>query len=456
MGSLNGNPTPIGLDFGKTASSHASWANDGLVDEALQWRMLSALSFRATGVTNAGIKKIGEFSELRTLDLSCTRVTEDCFPNLLQLKKLTTLELEEVAISDNGLNYLSKHFKQMQRLNVRRTGLADRHLAAIGRLPEIVDLELEDDGITDEKIGELTGLKKVGKLFLSSASVHGEGVDKLAICTGLRELNLGFSPITDRGLKAIGAINSLQVLQIDGAALSAAGFDAFKGQNLISFSCWGAKNEVGDKMSAVIVKECPSLRELDLGSSRLTHVGLAHLKKARSLRSLYILGSPLGKKEISEIAHIGTLTKLWIVKTGVSKWAIEMLAKSPLRLEALNLAENPIEDEACEALMEMKTLMELNLSSTIITDGGIPVLAKLSSLKRLCLFNTMITDRHIGELAKLDLEELDLGNTQVTEFSFNHLRRCGRLRLLILPVRASVELEKLRRDLPNCRIIAGG
>ena len=84
-------------------------------------------------------------------------------------------------------------------------------------------------------------------------------------------------------------------------------------------------------------------------------------------------------------------------------------------LSVLELQNTQITDQGLVHLIGLTELWRLDLSDTQITDQGLAHLGKLTSLKYLGLSNTQVTDSGLKELKGLQLPNLYLDGTEVTE-----------------------------------------
>ncbi len=66
-------------------------------------RMTVCVDLAGTAVTDADVKGLGKWSEMRELDLSGTNVTDDTLASLRSASGLRQLKLDDVAVTDCGL-----------------------------------------------------------------------------------------------------------------------------------------------------------------------------------------------------------------------------------------------------------------------------------------------------------------------------------------------------------------
>jgi Leucine-rich repeat (LRR) protein len=124
-------------------------------------------------------------------------------------------------------------------------------------------------------------------------------------------------------------------------------------------------------------------------------------------------------------------------------------------LEYLNLTHTRITDAGLTHLKGLTGLEYLNLTSTPITDAGLTHLKGLAGLEYLGLSNTQVTDAGLAHLQDLThLERLSLENTHITDAGLIHLKGLTSLELLYLTNTQVTQAgtDELGKAIPGCRI----
>jgi hypothetical protein len=104
-------------------------------------------------------------------------------------------------------------------------------------------------------------------------------------------------------------------------------------------------------------------------------------------------------------------------------------------------------------------LKGLHILHAEISDAGLAHVGRLTELRNLNLTNVPITDdglRHITGLKKLRGLRLGGRKSKLTDAGLAHLRQLKTLEVLVLSSKehfSAAGLDKLQRDLPDCRII---
>ena len=130
-----------------------------------------------TNATDAALKEMKVFKDLRTVNLSLTDVTDAGLKELKECKKLETLQLAGTSVTDAGLKELSE-------------------------LTSCAFLHLSGTRVTDAGLKELKGLKELRKLYLSEMPITDAGLREIGYLVDLEVLVLGSTKVTGAGVKS--------------------------------------------------------------------------------------------------------------------------------------------------------------------------------------------------------------------------------------------------------------
>lgn len=140
---------------------------------------LKKVRLAANQIDAEGLAKLGELTQLETVDLSeCLQITDQATESLTGLVNLKDLNLWRVNLSDTGIAPVGK-LLSLQKLNLDNTRLSDAGLAELSGLTELTFLHLGSTLITDEGLVHLEGMKKLADLIVTRTAVTQEGVDAL-------------------------------------------------------------------------------------------------------------------------------------------------------------------------------------------------------------------------------------------------------------------------------------
>jgi hypothetical protein len=142
-------------------------------------RRLKSLSLRSVAITDAGLSCLKEIPQLEELDLSDTRVTDAGLPHVAELPNLQSLSLGWTHVTDGGLKQL-KGMAALQHLNVLSTSVTRAGA---------VDLA-----------GALPGLEIVRELGVADLTATNRN-DRLAALDKLTRVNAKAVPLLIAALK---------------------------------------------------------------------------------------------------------------------------------------------------------------------------------------------------------------------------------------------------------------
>ncbi len=108
-------------------------------------------------------------------------------------EQLVWLNLANTGVTDAGLKVLAG-FKNLRRLHLEKTGVGDEGLASVKGLAEIQYLNLYGSKVTDKGLASLAGLKKLKNVYLWQTAVTDAGAADLAKALPGLYINRGIDP----------------------------------------------------------------------------------------------------------------------------------------------------------------------------------------------------------------------------------------------------------------------
>jgi hypothetical protein len=131
-------------------------------------------------ISDRGLVKIAECSELRWLDLAATNITAAGLAPLAKLEKI-------------------------EQLNLEQTPADDAALAWIGKLPALRELDLSNTSITDAGLMQLAALRNLEVLWLTSAAITDASAALLSRFEQLNTLDLEGTKVSPEARRRIEA-----------------------------------------------------------------------------------------------------------------------------------------------------------------------------------------------------------------------------------------------------------
>jgi hypothetical protein len=121
--------------------------------------------------------------------LRCTnhRLHDDHLAALGALAALRSLDLDGTGITDRGVEVLTR-LPHLADLHLSDTRITDAGLALVARVPQLHSLSVAGTAVTDAGLVALAGHPRLAVLNLRGAAVEGDGLRHLATCPSLRIL----------------------------------------------------------------------------------------------------------------------------------------------------------------------------------------------------------------------------------------------------------------------------
>ena len=112
------------------------------------------LRLEGTAISDQGLNVVVQLTKLRNLSLYKTKVTSECLPFLAQCPELRELGLNETKVSDQNLDALQR-LTNLESLWLDGTKITDQGLAALKPMTQLRSLGLRDTEVTAKGVMEL-------------------------------------------------------------------------------------------------------------------------------------------------------------------------------------------------------------------------------------------------------------------------------------------------------------
>ncbi len=437
------------LDLTNTQVSDAGLAN------FKDCKNLTFLNLWATQVGDAGLAHFKNCKNLTTLDLNGTQVSDAGLANFKDCKNLTVLQLDNTSVSDAGLTHFKDctnltvlglngctqvgdaglaHFKDCKKLtNLGLHGcmnVGDAGLAHFKDCKNITSLVLNHTLVSDAGLANFNDCKNLTQLhLLSGTQVSDAGLAHFKDCKNLTILAVRKTKVTKEGVAEFskglpqckiehdgGVIEPTVVADPDRKAaeyvLSIGGTLGVNGENkeikaaadlpkeafqLTDVQLLGNKqvNDVG--MSNF--NGCKNLKTINLDSTQVTDVGLAHLKNNPKLilLALRTIATDAGMINFKDCK---SLTQLWLSDSKVTDAGLAFFSDCK-DLTVLDVSGTQVGDAGLANLSDCKNLAYLGLHGCIkVSDAGLAHFKDCKNLTHLVLLKTQVTAAKFEELKK--------------------------------------------------------
>lgn len=413
-------------------------------------------------VTEGGnLAKLKVFPKLVSLNVSDVLVIE--WDDLKALRKLRSLVLyDDLGGLREGISTIAS-FDDLEILEVALKGFSngDELLPYLEELPKLKELKL-GMVLTDEGLDHIGELRNLERLAFYGDSVTGRDLKSLAELKGLRELDIwfrwgqlndldlnnlfsltdlrvlrvrGHESLSDENLKALKPLTELEILEIRADSITNQGLKHIGGlSGLRVLNLIRSRRFNYDDVSLKYLSPLVNLRKLDLSGSAVTDAGMVYLKDMKGLEDLDLSGLDITDTGLEHLVGLA-------------------------RLKYLGLDGNDkISNRGLAHLRNLTDLVYLNLEDAGITDSGLVFLANLHQLKALDLsFNHDFTGNGLAYLSSLkNLERLEIRFTKVDDDAIQYLTQLTSLKVLVLGGATLISRKGerlLRRALPECEIV---
>jgi len=220
---------------------HSSW--QGQIDT------LKRLDLCYSGVRDTQIARLTHLPNMEELTFDSCFIGDWSLAHLADngvVTQLTSLDLSDTDVSDDGLVHIAK-FRQLKRLSLFSCNISDlelRHLASLDQL-EVLNLDCRDIGddglkhlrflkhlksldifsgrITEMGCLHLSRIKSLESLVLCGGFIGGVACSYISTLRNLTSLNLSQNKrITDHGASALAALTRLKTLNLSNTGVTSA------------------------------------------------------------------------------------------------------------------------------------------------------------------------------------------------------------------------------------------
>jgi len=354
--------------------------------------------------------------------LACKFTTRDGMQSLGDLSKLQELEISDCKNASYAVPWIGKAVG-LRNVRLLRNGI--QILTGFGTLSELRVFQCEEK-IDDVQLKSFEGLTQLEEVSISSPLFYGEGLQSLARSKGLRklelnhckyltpkvaetiadfsnleELDLFYTPLQFKDLRALTRLGKLQVLSVE---------DRFRDDDWLDLVC-----------------SLPSVKELDL---RHCVPAREHLQKVAHMKGLETLVLPLRVRESLDLrseyggitdsdmllfAYLPRLKDLSVEGVGVSGSVFENGFKS---IENLRIGSSSVDDRGLEYISELPQLKVLSIVSPRLEGKTINRLSNCKELGELDVYCKSFQLENVPKIAEIS----SLKTLRLTRFTIDGLR----------------------------------
>ena len=223
---------------------------------------LRTLDVSETRISDEAMRYIGRLANLEELTLEGTHVSDKGLVHIRSLTKLLSVDLMHTPTSDDALNQISNPSR------LRRLSVGARYIGrgpAIAAFKNLEDLSFCYSLASDSSLAQLHVMANLKILSLVDTGVTDAGLAHLACLTGLEVLQLNQCPVTDAGMKHLANLRNLKYLSLSETKVTDAGLGQLTRLRKLEEFCAG-RSPITVSGAKEFQKKMPNLKHLDTGN----------------------------------------------------------------------------------------------------------------------------------------------------------------------------------------------
>ncbi len=177
-------------------------------------------------LSEAAAKRIGTFDKVDALYFSyMEEIPDEAWRHLSGLKRLVYLTSNLTGMTDEGAKHLAR--LDLRALYLTEPRVTERGLAAVAAQKELIELSLWLDFRTEGGLRHLWGLKKLTFLGLRGELTDAT-LEPLQGLPNLQDMGIRSEALTDKAIPYLARLKSLRALRLYNTKLTAEGFKALR------------------------------------------------------------------------------------------------------------------------------------------------------------------------------------------------------------------------------------
>lgn len=378
---------------------------DALVEEMCRRDPgIREVDLSGSSITDRALELLGMLTELETVSVAWTRVSDAGVAHLNRCERLREVNLLGTATGDGALRALAGK-RELRRL---RTGnrVTDAGLALLGEIPAFARWQggVQEMGLTspdagpnflalrggfsDRGMAQLARLEGLFALDLDdrALAISSAGLREIA---GLPKLGWLSCDARDDWMPVIASMPALRYLGCQDTVAGDDGFAALSASQSIEF-IWGRRCHNLRTRGFTALSRMPALRSLSVSCLNVEDAGVATLPQFPALRELMPMDIPDdGYRHIGRCERLESLVLMYCRET--TDRATEHVVRLPMLTEYF-ASYTRITDRTPELLSTMASLEKVTFDKCAgVTNAGISSLARLPRLRVLGISGQQIT-----------------------------------------------------------------
>jgi serine/threonine protein kinase/Leucine-rich repeat (LRR) protein len=395
-----------------------------LVDDdlkALANIRLSGLSINDNPkITSAGLEHLRERAALASLDVTRTNIRRKSASVIATFPKLAYLRAEAMDWTDDDISAF-RSLTELQTLSLLDSPITDKSLEMLQGMQMLNTLVLNRTKITDVGLPKIAVAKQLKELHLRGTNTTTPNVKKLMEALPNCAVTFDYNPVTDRDRHLaewlIGKGGSVRLsrpannrtyltvqelpsgplfvyfvsLPLMGHSLTDSDVERFRDTSVIWYALAGPHLVSDDGFERW--SQFPNTDKvlcLELINTTVTVKGYSNLAKFQSLEALHLTKSNVTDEVLVACRGLNNLTNVGLQQTKITDAGLKHL-EGLSKLKSLDLLQTDTGDVGADSLAKLLAVESLLLRGTKLSDTGLAKLVACKTLTTLDVSNTRVT-----------------------------------------------------------------
>ena len=261
----------------KINCAHTQVANSDLANiQKVAVDPLDELDLAGTLITDDGLGQIGTL-KVNALKLRYTKLSDRGMSVVSQIANLTLLDLSSTNVSDQGVDKLAKLKLTTLLLSGTRVTATDFHFIGQALNSSLQTLDLAGAPVRDSALADGWTLSRFPILGPGGFWIPIPFRSNLLAFPNLSVLGLAGTKVEDAWTEGLQYLPELKVLSLSNTAVTGSGLNWT--QNSKVRSLYLASSQIKNTYTRLIAIAFPNVKELYLGNTTITDVGLVGLQR---------------------------------------------------------------------------------------------------------------------------------------------------------------------------------
>lgn len=235
-----------------------------------------------------------------------------------------SLSLYRTRVDDTGVAALCDLARKLEELQIASDLLTDASMPHICRLPKLVSLFLDPvPGITDDGVSNVAMASGLCELYLCGTQLSDAGIGPILNCQQIWSLCLSGTKVSDEGVSRLGELRKLSLLSLNNTSVRGFGLAGLPRTERMYLHL--NDSQVNNEGLLAFLDTDPSIEILALSGTLVTDAAMAFIARIRRLVELRLERTSISDAGVREFIGHPSLRMLYVGGTAVSQTMVQLL-----------------------------------------------------------------------------------------------------------------------------------